>query len=413
MNTHLLDTKYRYLVAVSGGPDSMALLDMLVKADYQVEVAHINYHLRDTSDRDQLIVEEYCNRRNIPLHIYHVSEKPHGNLQNWARHIRYRFFTEKTNQFGLKGVITAHHQDDCVESYFMQVKKGVLPDYWGISERSIYEDIPVIRPLLKYRKNQLLDYCHKYDIKYGIDESNSKLIYERNRIRSKISQISSGRFDDILSEIEARNSELNREHSAADLFVEKYPLENGINRIDFMKLTDVSKILVLRKFLRVTNGPKKYYRMIFLNRLKGWIESSHPTSLFGTRNFTFINNHDSIQFVALNADHPITKTLDIDEDLVLSDWRFSWSESPNAYRIYVNESDFPLTIELPYQAGSRILTRNGHKKVARVMIDAKVPRHLRSHIPVVKNSSGLTIGIVGFYTQARLNHMQRTLFVLK
>jgi tRNA(Ile)-lysidine synthase len=92
LKENLLDKSKSYLVAVSYGPDSMALLFSLLNLGYQVEVAHVNYHQRDVSDFEQAQLEQVCLQHDIPLHILDVQTKPKGNFQDQARTIRYHFF---------------------------------------------------------------------------------------------------------------------------------------------------------------------------------------------------------------------------------------------------------------------------------------------------------------------------------
>ena len=89
------------VVACSGGPDSMALLDQLNKQGKDIVVAHVNYKHRDTADRDEKIVKEYCKKYDIPVRVlYPVHEK--GNFQAWARDVRYAFFEEVADEFDTK-----------------------------------------------------------------------------------------------------------------------------------------------------------------------------------------------------------------------------------------------------------------------------------------------------------------------
>ena len=190
LNLNLLDKEKTYIVAVSFGPDSMALLHLLQLEHFKIEVAHVNYHLRKESDLEQSQLEQYCLQHDVPLHVLDVSSFPKGNLQEQARKIRYDFFKELAATLQVEGVLTAHHQDDDLETAIMQHQRSMLYEYFGIRPVGHWEGINVYRPLLGATKQDLMDHCAEYQIPYMIDQSNAKLIYQRNRIRSELHSLS-------------------------------------------------------------------------------------------------------------------------------------------------------------------------------------------------------------------------------
>ena len=109
------------LVAVSGGSDSMALLDMLYKNGENLVVCHVNYDVRESALRDEEIVRKYCEKRNIKLEVLKgfVYDKKDGNFENWARVIRYNFFKEMYKKYNCKYLYVGHNLDDLLETYFI------------------------------------------------------------------------------------------------------------------------------------------------------------------------------------------------------------------------------------------------------------------------------------------------------
>ena len=93
-----LDKSKKYLIAVSGGADSMALLDMLKVSNYEIVVAHVNYKTRPTSDRDEQIVVNYCLKNHIICYTTNAVHNDKSNFEKWAREARYAFFKEITHQ---------------------------------------------------------------------------------------------------------------------------------------------------------------------------------------------------------------------------------------------------------------------------------------------------------------------------
>ena len=114
---------HSYLLAVSGGADSMVLAHQFQDSVLQFQVAHINYKLRgEDSDLDQKVVQDFCKKNHIPFHLYEVSAKdqqPENSIQLWARDLRYRFFKQIQEKENLDFLVTAHHLNDQLETFII------------------------------------------------------------------------------------------------------------------------------------------------------------------------------------------------------------------------------------------------------------------------------------------------------
>ncbi len=176
----------KFLLAVSGGVDSMVLLDLFMKSNLKFEVAHVNYRLRgDSSDKDQKLVELVCKKNGLTLHIHQVpdQEKPENSVQLWAREIRYRFFREIMAESQLDFLITAHHLNDQLETFLINLSRGTgIRGLTGIPQN----DNRILRPLNSFTKKQITDYAEINNVAFREDESNEKTDYLRNRIRHRI-----------------------------------------------------------------------------------------------------------------------------------------------------------------------------------------------------------------------------------
>ena len=170
------------IVGVSGGPDSMALLDLLSRIGMKVVIAHVNYQKRPTADRDEKIVKDYAKRYGIPYFVtrptYHKD-----NFQAWAREVRYSFYKEIADIFSTRSIFLAHNLDDYIETLMMQMKRGSFHKHYGIGKSSLHDDYQIFRPLIIYPKSLLETYCQKNAIAYGIDETNLEDDYTRNYLR--------------------------------------------------------------------------------------------------------------------------------------------------------------------------------------------------------------------------------------
>ena len=140
-----LDKSKKYVIACSFGPDSMALLDAAIKEKLNIVVAHVNYRKRDASQFEQDSLMTYCEDRNIKICVLDLKGvKSKGNFQEWAREKRYEFFKEALQKEDADAVLVAHQEDDLIETYLMQKKRGNFAKNPGISGEIELKGIKII-----------------------------------------------------------------------------------------------------------------------------------------------------------------------------------------------------------------------------------------------------------------------------
>ncbi|WP_333851735.1 tRNA lysidine(34) synthetase TilS [Epilithonimonas sp.] len=176
-----------YLLAVSGGVDSMVLADLFQLSGFNFHIVHINYHLRnEDSNLDQKLVFDFCEKHKIPFHLYEVSQKdnqPENSIQNWARELRYRYFREIQQKENLDYIVTAHHLNDQLETFIINLSKASgIRGLSGIPQN----ENGIIRPLLGFCKDEIYDFAKENHIDFREDQSNQKTDYLRNKIRHNI-----------------------------------------------------------------------------------------------------------------------------------------------------------------------------------------------------------------------------------
>ena len=161
INEQLLNKKAYYVIGVSGGCDSMFLLDTLRRKNYHLLVAHVNYNLRYDSYVDYELVSEYCAQYGIPFYYkeFHTDDYISGNFQDRARTLRYTFYKEIYQLYKCQGLILGHHLDDNLETIYMQLKRHNTIHYLGIKEVNQVQDMKVLRPLMNCYKKDILVYC--------------------------------------------------------------------------------------------------------------------------------------------------------------------------------------------------------------------------------------------------------------
>lgn len=179
----------RLMVAVSGGPDSVALLDLLHKAGFRkITVAHVDHQIREKSGKDSAFVKKLCKQYGFScvvkrVNIPRLAKQRKENLEAVARDERYHFFRELKKKHKAKYIVTAHQADDQVETVLFNMIRGCGLD--GISGMSEI-DGDLFRPLLKTTKQEILEYVKTQKLKFRTDRTNQDPAYRRNLLRLKI-----------------------------------------------------------------------------------------------------------------------------------------------------------------------------------------------------------------------------------
>ena len=184
--------KQKILLAVSGGMDSMVLLELMqiaAKKDHlELIVAHVNHQLREESKSEADYLKKYCRKQKISYYskVWAHSDKT-KNTEARARKFRYDFFTEVMEQEEIPVLLTAHHSDDQAETVLMKLTRGsALPNLVGIRAKQSFANGLLIRPFLIFSKERLEAFAKESEIVYFEDSSNQSDLYMRNRIRHKV-----------------------------------------------------------------------------------------------------------------------------------------------------------------------------------------------------------------------------------
>lgn len=185
----LLDKGKRYIVALSGGADSVALALALLRLGYKIDAAHCNFHLRgEESDRDERFCVSFCNENNIKLHIAHFDTISFARLRKIsiemaARNLRYSYFSQLLCSIGAQAVCVAHHRDDSVETVLMNLIRGTgIHGLTGISPKNG----DVVRPLLCVSRKDIEAELGRAGQSFVTDSTNLVDDVVRNKIRLDI-----------------------------------------------------------------------------------------------------------------------------------------------------------------------------------------------------------------------------------
>lgn len=199
----------KYILTCSYGPDSMALFRYLVDNGYDFVVAHVNYHILEQADDDLRKILDICKVFSKKVYVLDIHMPEGVNEEDWARKVRYSWFDDLAKRLGIPDVLVAHNKNDLIETYIMQKDKGQHL-HFGIQNFIHLEYCNIVRPLLNYSKNQLLEYCKETNTDYSIDPSNFDSKFKRNAIRLKMKDYSENDLDTLFAVINHYNEQNNK-----------------------------------------------------------------------------------------------------------------------------------------------------------------------------------------------------------
>lgn len=179
-----------WICGLSGGADSVALC-LLLKSHQEIHLAHVNHHLREESDQDQAFCERLAQDLDLPLECVHLTPRESmGSLETWARNARFQAFEKIASELKAGAVFLGHHKDDQMETMVQRLGRGAGPaGLCGIPERRpLFKGsrTEVIRPLLGFCKQEILDWLKTQGRVFVLDKSNLNPNVQRNRIRLRL-----------------------------------------------------------------------------------------------------------------------------------------------------------------------------------------------------------------------------------
>ncbi len=182
--------KTTIIVAVSGGEDSVVLLDALCSLRntlrLELVIAHVDHGLRATSERDARFVKKLANKLGLPFYFHKAPNKPaNENLEAWARNVRYEFFTSLIERIEADMIVTAHHLQDRAETLLFRLFTGRIATSACTTEL-IDSKRKVVRPLLNISQEEITTYRKEKKLEFVFDETNDDLDRTRNNIRHNV-----------------------------------------------------------------------------------------------------------------------------------------------------------------------------------------------------------------------------------
>lgn len=400
----------KLIVAVSFGPDSMALLDILNKyySNNEIICAHVHHNHRKESDVECIRLKEFCDKNNITFEMMKIDKYTNNKFtEEEARNKRYDFFEQLIKKYNSKYLFTAHHGDDLVETVLMRLTRGSsLKGYSGISLISKRDNYDLIRPLLYLTKENIINYCNEKNLEYAVDKSNEEQTYTRNRFRKNVLPV----LKEENSNIHMKFLKFSTELLEYEEFLKSYTQDNYKKIVN----NNVINIITLKKEPEIMI--KRIIKEYLFNNYKeniNLIDDSHVTLILNLINSN--NSSGSIDLPNKNKLIMSYNQLYFDKVKEYNDYCFALEEKcklPNGYIIEIvkdlenttnyftcfnmEDISFPLKIR-NVKPGDKIsvLGMNGTKKVNDIFITEKIPRDKRVEYPVLTDSNDNIIWLPG------------------
>lgn len=276
----LIEAGDKIVLGVSGGPDSISMLNILNEIkdefDFKIYVAHINHLIREEAIDDEKFVENYCKKNDIPFfckraEVQKIAKTQKIGTEEAGRNVRYEFFEEVCSKVGANKIAIAHNKNDKIETIIMHLLRG--SGLSGLKGMQPIRDNKYIRPLIECERNEIEQYCEENKLEPRIDKTNFENEYTRNKIRNIVIPYIKNEFNPNIIETVDRLSQVATDESnyidnqAQNIYkkilVEKKEKEIILNWKEFNKQEKVIKnriiLYTVKQLLGSTQGIEKIH----------------------------------------------------------------------------------------------------------------------------------------------------------
>ncbi len=390
----LFEPQQKVLLAVSGGIDSMVLLHLFERTGFNYGIVHCNFQLRgEESDDDERFVKEQVLIHGVSSFFQRFETEEYAringiSIEMAARELRYNFFEKLRVENDFDYVATAHHQDDLVETFFLNLsRKTGIKGLTGIKEKTG----TIIRPLLFASRKAIKNYARDNFVEYHDDSSNSEVVYQRNFLRHKILPLFSELNPAFRKNTVASIENLKEVERVYDYFIsaESEKVISGDNNelvfsIDALNKSSFPMLVLLESLKNYNFNPtviEEVYRSL----------ESESGKRFYSKTHRLVKDRGRLFLAPLNLEEERIYYLEKDDielfapfDLSMERHHasgFKISREPHVACLDFDTLEFPLLIR-KWQQGDYFqpLGMTGFKKLSDFFIDEKIPVHEKENI---------------------------------
>jgi tRNA(Ile)-lysidine synthase len=462
-----LDPKKAVLAGVSGGPDSLCLLGILLEAGYRVIVAHFNHQLRPEAELEAASVSELARRLGLPFvsdcaDVRSYAREQSLSLEEAARMLRYRFLFATAHQEAAQAVAVGHTADDQVETVLMHFLRGAgLPGLKGMEYRTILPVfdplIPLVRPLLSLWRWDTEAYCLEHGLQPHFDASNANTAYFRNRLRhALIPELE--KYNPRFKESLLRTAQaLQSDHAVLqnvlevawkDVVVEKRGAWVAFDRSGLTKLGRGLRRNILRRAAEGLQPDNRDFGFEALERAAAFTEDPAGNQIDFINGLYLFAEKEKIYLAAYEADLPVAQWPQVGEEIVIRDPLFgirnrgpesgelsvemgngwvleveerpgddaSWKGNADNWSAWLDADKIPagelvIRQRQPGDVFAPLGMGGQTTKVQDYFINIKIPRRARLHWPLVC-AGGQVLWVVGYLIAHPLRITKKTERVL-
>ena len=417
---NLLNSNDLYLVALSGGADSVALLLLLHEHGYKVHAAHCNFHLRgDESDRDEQFCVDLCNRLGIELHRVHFDTQTYAELHKVsiemaARELRYKWFSQLCQDLGAAGVCVAHHRDDSVETVLLNLVRGTgLRGLTGIQPKhhTKGQTLCVIRPLLCVSRAEIEDFLTQRGQQYVTDSTNLEADVMRNKIRLQVLPMLRELNPTVAENIQRTTENLAEAQQVLDAIVSDYKNSNILDLNELKKFG--SSEYIIFEWLKNYGFNGNQVRQILDADCGGTVSSVSGYEVLKDRSRLIVEQTMKPTKPVLVPEEG-TYILDDNNRLKVRKCAVYISKDPHIATLDAAKVHFPLTVRTVEEGDSMVpYGMTGRKLLSDLMTDLKMNVFEKRRQLVVVDAQGVILWAVGLRTDQRVAVSDKTKEVLE
>ena len=400
----MLEPGEALLVGVSGGPDSVALLDALVKSGWRPHVCHLNHQLRGAdSDADAEFVRRLAGQYGLSSTIESCQV---ASDEDSARRARHEFFMRVAERMGVHKLALAHTADDQVETFLLRLLRGAgVPGLVGIWPERQFGPLRVIRPLLKVRRVEVLEYLSAQGLKFREDSSNADTRFTRNRIRHELLPLLEREFNPAIRDVLLNTAEILRDedfyllHHVAQRFYVAVCQNDAVN----VKALANCPVAIQRRALRFwlggdsENGPSFGFDQIESVRHAALGDSPSaeidlPDDLVVYREYEWLQKASRRELEAVRGRWPLS----LSGETTIGELGVKFVIGEEGERFDADALGQGVFVRT-WENGDRFqpLGMSEAKKLQDFFVDEKVPRRRRGRVPLVCAADGRIGWVVG------------------
>ena len=400
------------VIGLSGGKDSMCLLDLLMKLNKKITIiaAHINHNIREESNEEAKIIEKYCKEKNVIFETIKFPKKSNNKDFNESelREKRYDYFEKIINKYQAKYLFTAHHGDDLIETILMRITRGSdIKGYSGFDLVTPKCGYQIIKPLIYTTKEEIDQYNEKNNIPYVEDQTNSSSKYTRNRYRHKVLPFLKQENPQVHLKYLKFSQELQKYYNyvlkeTSKEFIKRYE-NNSLNLDNIDKIDDLILENIIKKLLDI-NYPDNLYLVNdkHISMIINIIHNKEPNLSLNLPNGLVVNKRYNELYIRKGIKEKKEYDIEIKKHTVLPNNHYidiiEKSDEKSNYYIRLNSKE----IKLPLHArtrkpGDKMVIKNsiGSKKIKDIYIDSKIEPEKRDSEPIVVDSNNTIIWLPG------------------